>query len=183
MTPHHLPDDGVQLVAAVAILRGASAGSPRVLCARRTKPRHLAGQWEFPGGKVEPGEDPAEAAVREVAEELGVDVVLRAVFAPAPDQDWPINERLAMRLWLAELPDDDGEGGPGPAADPQPLQDHDQLAWVRAEDLTGLAWLKADVPIAAALATFLRGDTDHAGFHVRTWQDVPHAKDHRPFPR
>ena len=43
----------------------------RVLAARRAFPSHLAGLWEFPGGKVEPGEDPAATAVREIAEELG----------------------------------------------------------------------------------------------------------------
>ena len=43
----------------------------RVLAARRAFPSHLAGSWELPGGKVEPGEDPAATAVREIAEELG----------------------------------------------------------------------------------------------------------------
>jgi 8-oxo-dGTP diphosphatase len=59
------------LVAAGVIIEGG-----RVLLTRRKEGTHLAGAWEFPGGKVHPGEDPREALRRELAEELGIDVVV-----------------------------------------------------------------------------------------------------------
>lgn len=58
------------IIVAAAVVR-ESPGSP-VLLTRRRKGQHLAGMWEFPGGKVEPGEDPERAVVRECREEIGV---------------------------------------------------------------------------------------------------------------
>ena len=57
------------LVSAGVIVEGA-----RVLLSQRKSGTHLAGAWEFPGGKVEPGEDPRDALARELQEELGIDV-------------------------------------------------------------------------------------------------------------
>src|SRR5215467_8750212 len=61
----------VVLVAAVALLDADG----RVLLAERPAGKHLAGTWEFPGGKVHPGETPEAALIRELDEELGIDVV------------------------------------------------------------------------------------------------------------
>src|ERR1700691_3978569 len=60
----------IVLVAAVALIDADG----RVLLAERPEGKHLAGLWEFPGGKVQPGETPEAALVRELAEELGIDV-------------------------------------------------------------------------------------------------------------
>lgn len=60
-------------VAVAAIWRNVS-GTVQVLISRRPPGTHLAGFWEFPGGKVEPGESPADAAARETREEVGVDI-------------------------------------------------------------------------------------------------------------
>src|SRR5207244_8988033 len=59
------------LVAAVALIDADG----RVLLGERPEGKHLAGLWEFPGGKVQPGENPEQALIRELAEELGIDVV------------------------------------------------------------------------------------------------------------
>ncbi|MEP7122850.1 MAG: (deoxy)nucleoside triphosphate pyrophosphohydrolase [Byssovorax sp.] len=59
------------LVCAGVIVEGA-----RVLLSQRKSGTHLAGAWEFPGGKVEPGEDPRDALARELREELGIEVVV-----------------------------------------------------------------------------------------------------------
>ena len=60
----------ILLVAAVALIDADG----RVLLAERPAGKHLAGLWEFPGGKVQPGETPETALIRELAEELGIDV-------------------------------------------------------------------------------------------------------------
>src|SRR5258708_38496321 len=60
----------IVLVAAVALIDADG----RVLLAERPEGKHLAGMWEFPGGKVQPGEMPEAALIRELAEELGIDV-------------------------------------------------------------------------------------------------------------
>lgn len=118
----------------------------RVLAARRTAPPEFAGMWEFPGGKIEPGESPQEALHRELAEELGVTVTLGAELESPVDGGWPLNANAAMRVWLAEV--DEGTA--------EPLEDHDQLLWVNLADpqLLELAWIPADLPIVHALIAF-----------------------------
>ena len=119
-------------------------GQPRsLLAARRTAPEAYAGMWEFPGGKVEPGETCEAALHRELTEELGIEVVLGAEVTGPLDQGWPLNAKAAMRVWLAEVTD----------GTPAPLEDHDELRWVPldAEELHALAWIPADLPIVSAL--------------------------------
>ncbi|MFP5316413.1 MAG: (deoxy)nucleoside triphosphate pyrophosphohydrolase [Actinomycetes bacterium] len=131
-----------QIVGA-AIVDSLAAPS-RLLAARRTAPEQFAGQWEFPGGKVEPDEDDVEALRREVREELGVEVQVGAeLTGPGPD-GWPLNDRAAMRVWLAVIT----------AGVPAALQDHDELRWVDLRDtgdLLELPWIPADRPIVDSL--------------------------------
>jgi len=136
----HPAADGPVLVVAAAILD--DLGSPRrLLSARRAQPVSLAGRWEFPGGKVEPGETPEAAVHREIAEELGVTVALGSeVVAPDP-QGWRLSDRYVMRLWTARV-----TGG-----DPAPLVEHDELRWLNAGEWLTVPWLDADVPIVRAL--------------------------------
>ncbi len=115
----------------------------RLLAARRTRPEHLAGLWEFPGGKVEPGEDCTQAIAREVREELGVESVLGAELSGPLKQGWDLGNGAAMRVWLCEIS----------SGTPQPLEDHDALSWVGLEpaELHALDWIPADRPIVDAL--------------------------------
>lgn len=134
-----------QVIAAVALVDDLDRPT-RVLAARRTGPPALAGGWEFPGGKVEAGEEPAAAAIREVAEELGVRVHLGGQVG----QDWPLVPPRVMRLWWAVLAD--GEGEPAPAEnDPS----HDALRWLTREQLFDVAWLEPDRPVVEHLAGML----------------------------
>ncbi|WP_331460741.1 (deoxy)nucleoside triphosphate pyrophosphohydrolase [Arthrobacter sp. zg-Y895] len=115
----------------------------RILAARRSAPEALAGLWEFPGGKVEPGESCTEALHRELAEELGIRVQLGAEITGPLDEGWRLNDVAAMRVWFAEITEGTAE----------PLEDHSELRWVdlNAEALMGLAWIPADLPIVTAL--------------------------------
>ncbi|GAA4427487.1 (deoxy)nucleoside triphosphate pyrophosphohydrolase [Georgenia halophila] len=129
-----------RLVAAAAVVDSLDAPTA-ILCARRSAPEALAGRWELPGGKVEPGESAEEALHRELAEELGARVRLGPVIPADDGGDWPILHHLRMRVWMAELV----------AGSPKPLQDHDELAWIAPADLQDLDWLDPDRPIARAL--------------------------------
>lgn len=129
------------LVVAAAIVDDLDA--PReLLAARRTVPARLAGRFEFPGGKVDPGETPEEALHREIREELGVRVALGPEVVGPEDGVWRLSEAYVMRLWLAEVVD----------GIPQPLVEHDQLRWLPPGQWRSVPWLDADVPIVDAVA-------------------------------
>lgn len=118
----------------------------RLLAARRTEPPALAGGWEFPGGKVDPGESPEEALHRELREELGVDVALgKRVPGPLEGGRWPLGESWAMTVWFAAVT----------SGEPAPIEDHDELRWLGADELYVVSWLPADLPIVDAIAPHL----------------------------
>lgn len=127
-----------RIVVGAALLRGG-----RLLAARRSAPEELAGRWELPGGKVEPGEAPEEALVRELREELGVDA---EVIERVPGV-WPLKPPYVLQVWTARLL-------PG-AGEPEPLQDHDALRWLRPGELWDVDWLDQDVPAVRQVATRL----------------------------
>lgn len=131
-------------VAAVALVDDL-ARPTRLLAARRSRPPELAGGWEFPGGKVEPGESPCAAAVREVREELGVRVELGDQVGQRP---WPLGRTHEMWLWWAVA-------RPGEPA-PRPVADHDELRWLAQDTLREVPWLANDLPVLAHVETFLR---------------------------
>lgn len=126
----------VQVVGA-AVVRDA-----RVLAARRTAPERLAGLWEFPGGKVEPGETDEQALVRELQEELDVTVAVGARVGP----ELVLGEDAVMRLYLATLESGEPVG-----------REHDALRWLAADELDEVPWIPADAPVLADLAARLRG--------------------------
>jgi 8-oxo-dGTP diphosphatase len=129
--------DEPQIVVGAAICRDG-----RLLAARRSAPSSLAGRWELPGGKVDPGESEEQALVREIREELGVAVELTAQVGA----DWPLAPGLVLRVWTARLAD--------PTADPLPLQDHDELRWLAPTELDTVDWLPGDrAPVRAAAST------------------------------
>jgi 8-oxo-dGTP diphosphatase len=116
-----------------------------VLSARRTAPPELAGGWELPGGKVEPGERPQDALHREIREELGVRIELGALVEGPVAGAWPLGEHYVMQVWLARV-----TGG-----EPRPLEDHDQLRVLTRAEMYVVGWLPADLPIMAAVAALM----------------------------
>jgi 8-oxo-dGTP diphosphatase len=135
-----------RLVVAAAIVDDVD--SPRrLLAARRSRPAAIAGRWEFPGGKVDPGETPTEALHRELREELGVAVDLAQEVHGPDDGGWVITDRHVMRLWFAALAD----------GEPAPLVEHDELRWLGRDELFTVDWLDGDVRIVEELADRLAG--------------------------
>ena len=115
----------------------------RLLAAQRSYPENLAGLWEFPGGKVEPGETSEAALRREISEELSTSLVLGARVSSSNDGDWPLPNGSNMRLWLAAVADG--------ASGPQLGMSHRELRWVRAAEIPQLPWLPGDLQILPSL--------------------------------
>lgn len=119
------------------IVGAAIVSSGRVLACERALPAALAGRWEFPGGKVEPGETEAGALVRECEEELGVQITV----GPRIGDDIVLGHgRALLRVYLAALV----------RGEPQALE-HSALKWLAPDELDTVDWLPADKPIVEAL--------------------------------
>lgn len=113
----------------------------RLLVAQRPPGKALAGQWEFPGGKVEPGEAPVACLVRELREELGVEVRVGAAL-PASVHHYGAR---AIRLlpFRCELV----------AGEPH-AHEHSALRWCTIEEVAGMDLAAADIPV---LESYRRG--------------------------
>ena len=130
----------IVLVSAVALIDPDG----RVLLAQRPEGKSMAGLWEFPGGKVEEGESPEDALVRELQEELGIET-WNSCLAPltfashAYDSFHLLMPLFACRKW---------EGVPVP-------REGQQLAWAHARDLRNYPMPPADIPLIPVLRDWL----------------------------
>jgi len=128
------------LVVAVALIDADN----RVLISQRPEGKQLAGLWEFPGGKLDPGETPEQALVRECREELGIEVcetcLAPLTFASHSYEDFHILMPLYIcRNWEGEIAPQEGQ----------------QIAWVRANRLQHYPMPPADIPLLPALRDLL----------------------------
>ncbi len=139
----------------VRVVAAALIGADRrVLIAERPAGKPLAGRWEFPGGKLGPGESEAEALARELAEELGIE----------PLGGWPMmrlthpyEDRLVeLSLWVVERFRGEPRGLEGQA-----------LKWVEPGALGAEDLLEADRPFVAALVEWLNRPSAREGLHGR----------------
>lgn len=108
----------------------------RVLVAQRPAHKHLGGLWEFPGGKIEPGETAELALRREIAEELGCAIEVEAGLTPVRHEYAEVTIELSP--FVARLV----AGGATPES-----REHQALRWVTEEELAGLPMPAADGPI------------------------------------
>jgi 8-oxo-dGTP diphosphatase len=138
--------DGRRPVVGAAVVRGSGSGV-QLLAARRTEPPELAGGWELPGGKVEPGEAAADALRREILEELGVQVRLVEEVPGPDDGGWPLGRDYRLRVWIARVED---------GVEPRALEQHDAIRWLGLDDWQDVAWLAGDLPPVAAVVARLR---------------------------
>ena len=95
--------------------------------------------WEFPGGKVEPGESPEEAIVREIKEELGADIIVTG-FLTTVEHDYP-EFHLSMDCFWAELAD----------GTEMTLLEHKAAKWLILDEIDSIDWLPADVKVVEAI--------------------------------
>jgi len=110
----------------------------RVLIAQRPQGKHQAGRWEFPGGKVAPGESEAAALARELREELGIEVIASRPFMRLEHSY--ADRRVELSMWIVER-----FAGAARSLDGQ------QLRWVAPADLGRADLLEADRPFVQAL--------------------------------
>lgn len=130
----------IVLVTAVALVDADG----RVLLAQRPEGKSLAGLWEFPGGKVEPGETPEAALIRELHEELGIDThascLAPLTFASHSYDDFHLLMPLFIcRRWKGIAQPREGQ----------------RLAWVRSQDLRSYEMPPADVPLIPIIQSWL----------------------------
>src|SRR5436190_23831914 len=130
----------IVLVAAVALIDADG----RVLLAERPEGKHLAGLWEFPGGKVEPGETPETALIRELAEELGIDVAASCLAPFTFASHSYAGFHLLMPLYVCR------KWSGIPAA-----REGQRFAWVRPARLGDYPMPPADKPLVAMLRDLL----------------------------
>ncbi|MFH9617660.1 (deoxy)nucleoside triphosphate pyrophosphohydrolase [Streptomyces pratensis] len=124
------------------VVAGAVCDGGRLLAARRSAPPELAGRWELPGGKLEPGESGEQALVRELREELGVE----AEPLERIPGEWPLKPGYVLQVWTVRLL----------SGEPSPLEDHDELRWLAPEETGTVDWLDQDRPAVAEVVRRLR---------------------------
>jgi len=121
----------VEVVAAIIVKDGKMLATQRGY-------GDMAGGWEFPGGKVEPGETPEEALVREIREELEADIRVGDYLTTA-EHDYE-KFHLSMRCYVCEL-----------LGDQMVLTEHAAARWLGAGELWDVTWLPADVQVVEAI--------------------------------
>ena len=133
-------DKPIVLVSAVALLDADN----RVLLAQRPEGKSMAGLWEFPGGKIDPGETPEAALIRELDEELGIDTH-ESCLAPIGFASHGYDDfHLLMPLFVCRK----WNGTPTP-------REGQILAWVRPNALRDYPMPPADIPLVAQLQDLL----------------------------
>ena len=128
----------VRVVAAIIIENG------KVFATQRGYGEFKDG-WEFPGGKIEPGETPEEAIVREIKEELDTEVEVIELLDTV-EYDYP-NFHLSMGCFICKIKSGD-----------LVLKEHEAAKWLTKDTLGSLEWLPADMGLVGAIEKYLKED-------------------------
>jgi len=128
----------VRVVAAIIIENG------KVFATQRGYGEFKDG-WEFPGGKIEPGETPEEAIVREIKEELDTEVEVIELLDTV-EYDYP-NFHLSMGCFICKIKSGD-----------LVLKEHEAAKWLTKDTLGSLEWLPADMGLVGEIEKYLKGD-------------------------
>ena len=127
------------LVKAINVVAGIIYKENKILLCRRKEGKSQAGFWEFPGGKVEKNESKQDALLREIKEELGIEIKVKDFYAQTPYSYPTFN----IVLWVYTCEYESGEIKP---------TDHDQFKWVAPSKLPDYPLSPADVEVAEKLA-------------------------------
>ncbi|NNC12909.1 (deoxy)nucleoside triphosphate pyrophosphohydrolase [Planctomonas sp. JC2975] len=128
------------MTADITVVAAIIADGDRILACRRNEDREAGGLWEFPGGKVEPGESAEDALAREIREELGVGIRVGGLLHRCTT---PVGGRLVdLSCYWAVLTD----------AAPASSTDHDDIRWFRRDELRDVDWPEPDRAAVALLA-------------------------------
>ena len=123
----------------IDVVAAAIVQDGRVLAAQRGPGMTMAGLWEFPGGKIEPGETPEESLAREVAEELGTDIIVRNHIVTT---DHPYDfATVRLATYYCDL-----------LAGAPVASEHAELRWLTATEMHDLDWAPADIEAVHLIA-------------------------------
>ncbi len=123
----------------IQVVGAAVIQDDKLLCAKRGPQMSMGGYWEFPGGKIEPGESAEEALVREIKEELGCEIrVVRSLHKNLHHYE---AQTIELEVFWCEL-----------NYDVPQKSEHAELRWVPVNEIKDLTWAPADVPAVNKLA-------------------------------
>lgn len=163
---------GAEAATTMVVAGLITAPDGRLLTTRRTRPAHLTGLWEFPGGKVEPGEGFPQALIREIDEELALPIDVGGVLEPPPaiatgKGFWPISGTLQMLTLFATA-----------ATTTVRLSTaHDRHRWCTVDEMAAMStdsWVPADRGVVAELVRIHRTGRAHA----TDTHSLPHGDSH-----
>ena len=131
----HMTEHPKRILVSAGLIRGEPGGlnADRFLVSRRPAGTHLGHFWEFPGGKIEPGETDEECLRREIQEELGLDARIGTLIHVNH-----ASPTFELAVYNAQLEDEDGE---------LQLREHEEFRWVKPEELKAYDMLPADEPV------------------------------------